>query len=45
VTNLQQVSLGTDNVFGEEGGERRLGTMSGSIDDGRAVTLAVPVLA
>jgi protocatechuate 3,4-dioxygenase beta subunit len=45
VQNLSQVSLTGDNVFGEDGGTRQLGTMSGSIDDGLTVDLAVPVRA
>jgi hypothetical protein len=31
---MQQVSLNSDNVFGEDGGARQLGTMSGGIDSG-----------
>jgi protocatechuate 3,4-dioxygenase beta subunit len=38
-----RVSLESDNVFGEDGGENQLGTISGSIDSGLAVALAVPV--
>ena len=45
VSNLQQVSLSSDNVFGEDGGARQLGTISGSIDAGLVVELAVPVSA
>ena len=43
VRNLQQVSLETDNVFGEDGGVRQLGTISGSLESGYTVELAVPV--
>src|SRR6185295_2944489 len=43
VTNLQGVSLSSDNVFGEDDGERQMGTISGSISNGLAVDLAVPV--
>jgi protocatechuate 3,4-dioxygenase beta subunit len=43
VQNLQQVSLQTDNVFGDDGGVRQLGTISGSVADGLAVALVVPV--
>ncbi|MGH2594932.1 MAG: 3,4-dioxygenase subunit beta [Actinomycetota bacterium] len=43
VTNLQQVSLQTDNVFGDDGGVRELGTVTGSIADGLAVALSVPL--
>lgn len=38
-----QVTLESDGVFGEDGGERQLGTMSGTIDSNLAVALAVPV--
>jgi protocatechuate 3,4-dioxygenase beta subunit len=41
--NLQQVSLQTDNVFGDDGGAHQLGTVSGSVDAGYVVELAVPV--
>ena len=43
VTNLLGVSLSSDNVFGEDDGERQMGTISGSISNGLAVDLAVPV--
>lgn len=43
VQNLSQVSLATDNVFSEDGGARQLGTVSGSVDEGFTVELAVPV--
>lgn len=43
VQNLGQVSLDSDMVFGEDGGVRQLGTMSGSVDAGYQVELAVPV--
>ena len=43
VRNLQQVSLATDNVFREDGGARQLGTVSGSVESGYTVELAVPV--
>jgi protocatechuate 3,4-dioxygenase beta subunit len=45
VQNLEQVSLATDNVFGEDGGARQLGTVSGSVESGYTVELAVPVSA
>ena len=41
--NLQQVSLQTDNVFGDDGGAHQLGTVTGSVDAGYVVELAVPV--
>ena len=37
------LGLGTDNVLGNDGGAHQLGTMSGSVADGRSVALAVPV--
>ena len=43
VRNMQAVSLARDNVFGEDGGARQLGTISGSVDGGLTVELAVPV--
>src|SRR6185295_1189977 len=43
VSNMQGVSLSSDNVFGEDDGERQMGTISGSISNGLAVDLAVPV--
>jgi len=43
VTNLQQVTLTSDNVFGEDGGESQLATMSGSAAGGYTATLQVPV--
>jgi protocatechuate 3,4-dioxygenase beta subunit len=43
VTNLGQVSLDRDNVFGEDGGARQLGTVTGSVDAAYVVELATPV--
>jgi protocatechuate 3,4-dioxygenase beta subunit len=43
VQTLAQVSLQSDMVFGDDGGVRQLGTVSGSIADGLAVALTVPV--
>ncbi len=43
VTNLGQVSLATDNVFGDDGGIHEIGTISGSVAGGLTVELAVPV--
>lgn len=37
------VSLASDNVFGEDGGARQLGTVSGTVADGLTVELSVPV--
>jgi protocatechuate 3,4-dioxygenase beta subunit len=44
VTHMQQVSLRTDNVFGDDGGAYQVGTLTGSVDAGYVVELAVPVL-
>ncbi len=41
--NLQQVSLTSDMVFGDDGGVHEIGTVSGSVSSGYTVTLAVPV--
>ena len=41
--NLAQVSLTTDMVFRDDGGVRQLGTITGSVADGLAVSLTVPV--
>src|SRR4029450_6424223 len=44
VVNLGQVSLQSDNVFGDDGGARQLGTVTGSVDGGITVELTVPVI-
>ena len=41
--NLARVSLDTDNVFGDDGGRTQLATVTGSVENGYAVSLAVPV--
>ncbi len=43
VSNLKQVSLDSDNVFGDDGGVGQLGTATGSADSGYTVSLAVAV--
>jgi protocatechuate 3,4-dioxygenase beta subunit len=43
VSNLKQVSLDSDNVFGDDGGAGQLGTVTGSVDSGYTVSLAVAV--
>jgi protocatechuate 3,4-dioxygenase beta subunit len=43
VTNLAGISLTSDMVFGDDGGVHQLGTISGSVQDGLTVELAVPV--
>jgi len=45
VSNMQQVSLESDNVFGDDGGAKQLGTVSGDVNQGYVVELAVPVQA
>jgi protocatechuate 3,4-dioxygenase beta subunit len=45
VRNLGGISLSSDNVFGEDDGERQIGTITGSIDGGLTVDLSVPVRA
>jgi protocatechuate 3,4-dioxygenase beta subunit len=43
VSNLGQVGLDTDNVFGDDGGVRQRGTASGSVSRGYTVSLTVGV--
>jgi len=43
VQNLSQVTLQSDNVFGDDGGAHQLGAVTGSIDGGLVVALAVPI--
>src|SRR3954447_10878352 len=43
VSNLAQVSLSSDMVFGDDGGIHELGTMSGSVDKGLTVQLTAGV--
>jgi len=43
VTNLSQVSLGTDNVFGDDGAKSQLATVSGNVRTGFQVALSVGV--
>ena len=43
VSNLKQVSLARDNVFGDDGGVHELGTVTGDVAIGMTVTLNVPV--
>jgi len=45
VRTLQGVSLSSDMVFGEDDGERQIGTISGSVANGLTVDLSVPVSA
>lgn len=39
--NLAQVSLASDNVFGEDGGALQIPTVTGSVDAGYAASLVV----
>ncbi|MFT4261804.1 MAG: 3,4-dioxygenase subunit beta [Nocardioides sp.] len=41
--NLNRVSLGSDNVFGDDGGVRQLASVSGSVAKGYRAYLKVPV--
>jgi len=43
VNALSQVSLTSDNVFGDDGGASQLGTVTGDVGSGYTVTLAVGV--
>jgi protocatechuate 3,4-dioxygenase beta subunit len=43
VTNLAQLSLAGDNVFGDDGGASQLGTVTGDVGSGYTVALAVRV--
>jgi protocatechuate 3,4-dioxygenase beta subunit len=43
VSNLAQVSLETDMVFGDDGGVRQLGSVTGDVEAGYSVALTVPV--
>lgn len=43
VTNLERISLSSDNVFGDDDGVRQLATVTGSIAEGYRATLVVPV--
>ncbi|BCY14085.1 intradiol ring-cleavage dioxygenase [Actinoplanes sp. L3-i22] len=43
VTNLSQVSLATDNVFGDDSAARELATVTGSVTAGFAATLTAAV--
>ena len=43
VSNLAQISLADDNVFGDDDGATQLGTVTGSVSSGYAVSLGVGV--
>lgn len=41
--NLAKVTLTSDNVFGDDGGESQLATVTGSVSKGYSVSLVVPI--
>lgn len=43
VKNLSQLTLKTDNVFGDDGGVHQLATMTGSVKAGYTAKLTVPI--
>jgi protocatechuate 3,4-dioxygenase beta subunit len=43
VSNFSKVSLTTDNVFGDDGGVKQLGTVTGDVKGGYQVKLTAPV--
>ena len=43
VRTMTQTSLASDGVFGDDGGTSQLGTVTGSVEDGYTVALAVAV--
>ena len=43
VTNLDQLSLSSDNVFGDDGGASQLATVTGNVVSGYTATLAVRI--
>jgi protocatechuate 3,4-dioxygenase beta subunit len=43
VSNLSQVSLATDNVFGDDSAATELATVSGSVTDGYKATLTISI--
>jgi len=43
VNNLRQLTLASDNVFGDDGGASQLATTTGNVDDGYTVKLAVRI--
>ncbi|WP_420113950.1 intradiol ring-cleavage dioxygenase [Pseudactinotalea sp.] len=43
VTNLAQVTLSSDNVFGDDGGVHQIAAVTGSVDAGYVATLTVPI--
>jgi protocatechuate 3,4-dioxygenase beta subunit len=45
IRTMSQVSLASDNVFGDDGGIHELGTVTGDVASGMTVALTVPVRA
>ncbi len=43
VTNLSQLTLATDNVFGDDEGASQLATMGGNVSSGYTIALTAPV--
>jgi hypothetical protein len=43
VRNLSQVTLATDNVFGDDGGARELGAVTGDVTSGYTVSLTAAI--
>jgi hypothetical protein len=43
VTNLSQISLSSDNVFGNDGGVLQLATITGSVASGYTVALTAGI--
>lgn len=43
VRNLSQLSLESDNVFGDDGGEHQVGTVTGDVTAGYTIALTAPV--
>jgi len=43
VSNMGQVSLTSDNVFGDDGGVHEIGSVAGDVSSGMTVALTVPV--
>ena len=43
VSNLSQLSLTSDNVFGNDGGVHQLATVTGDVSQGYGVALTVPI--
>lgn len=43
VSNLAQITLATDNVFGDDGGIHQIGTVTGDVSKGYTASLTVPI--